>query len=639
MAKPNFILPNKPAIKAGSILSYNYTDDLKFAAEPLDFSRNSSATRVNEQGLIEEVGYFGPQLVQNGDFSQEGPELVTNGDFSSDTDWSKGTGWSIANGFASCDGTQVGNTNIYQSISFAVGKSYKVTYELSNVTFGSAKIVFGDTGGTLRSSSGIFTEYYTFVSGSNFYIQGNSTFNGSIDNVSVEEVGQNWEFNSTAILTANGMNITTSGYIRQDVVTIGKSYKLTYDIFSYTSGDIRLYDGTNQGSLPTSIGSNTFNFIAGGSNLVIQSNSVNVNLVITNISVVEIIGDKPRIDYSDSSTEPSLLLEPQSTNLLTYSEDLTQGITNRLLITSNTNSSPDGTNTADKLIPNNTNSAYHYFAFSSLTIATNNVYSVFLKKAEYEYALISFETSGSSGSSDKALINLNNGTIEQSDTETKVENYGNGWYRCSIKATSSKTSVVIYPLASASLGSFTGDNVSGILAWGLQLEQNSYATSYIPTSGSTATRLGETAKNAGGAGVFNSGEGVLYAELSGLVNGGVDRSISLSDGTTSNYLRITLHANSNRIAFFSGNGVNYNNYDFSQSSDLKMAFQYKENDWKIYINGTLKGTDTSALTFSPNTLSNLSFSLVSTSPFYGKTKNIQVFNYALTDEELQTLTT
>eukprot|EP01046_Picozoa_sp_COSAG06_P069442 COSAG06_NODE_18941_length_861_cov_0.769029_1_plen_128_part_10 len=53
MAKPNFILPNKPAIKAGSILSYNYTDDLKFAAEPLDFSRNGSATRVNEQGLIE----------------------------------------------------------------------------------------------------------------------------------------------------------------------------------------------------------------------------------------------------------------------------------------------------------------------------------------------------------------------------------------------------------------------------------------------------------------------------------------------------------------------------------------------------------------------------------------------------------
>ena len=100
MAKPNFILPNKPAIKAGSILSYNYTDDLKFAAEPLDFSRNSSATRVNEQGLIEEVGYFGPQLVQNGDFSQEGSELITNGDFATDSNWNYTTSWEISNGKA-----------------------------------------------------------------------------------------------------------------------------------------------------------------------------------------------------------------------------------------------------------------------------------------------------------------------------------------------------------------------------------------------------------------------------------------------------------------------------------------------------------------------------------------------------------
>ena len=30
-----------------------------------------------------------------------GTELVTNGDFSSDSDWTKGTGWSIAGGVAS----------------------------------------------------------------------------------------------------------------------------------------------------------------------------------------------------------------------------------------------------------------------------------------------------------------------------------------------------------------------------------------------------------------------------------------------------------------------------------------------------------------------------------------------------------
>ena len=89
MAKPNFTLPNKPAIKSGSILSYNYTDDFTFVPAPLTFNRDSAATRVNEKGLIEEVGYFGPELVQNGDFSEIGSELITNGTFDNNIN-----GWS-----------------------------------------------------------------------------------------------------------------------------------------------------------------------------------------------------------------------------------------------------------------------------------------------------------------------------------------------------------------------------------------------------------------------------------------------------------------------------------------------------------------------------------------------------------------
>ena len=199
MAKPNFILPNKPAIKAGSILSYNYTDDLKFAAEPLDFSRNSSATRVNEQGLIEEVGYFGPQLVQNGDFSQEGPELVTNGDFSSDTDWAKGTGWSISGGTANCDGTQTGNTNLNNSSNNGIvnNKFYKIVYTISNYVSGSIRIKAGNTGyGVYHSSNGTYTQYIKAQVSTFPYAQFNADadFIGSIDNVSVKEVGQNWTF-------------------------------------------------------------------------------------------------------------------------------------------------------------------------------------------------------------------------------------------------------------------------------------------------------------------------------------------------------------------------------------------------------------------------------------------------------------
>ena len=46
------------------------------------FSRNSAATRVNAQGLVENVQIISPELVSNGNFSQIGTEEVLNGNFS-----------------------------------------------------------------------------------------------------------------------------------------------------------------------------------------------------------------------------------------------------------------------------------------------------------------------------------------------------------------------------------------------------------------------------------------------------------------------------------------------------------------------------------------------------------------------------
>ena len=94
--------------KASIILTPTAYDDGKvLAIKPseapygdFDFTRNSSATRVNAQGLVEDVQILSSNLVQNGDFSQigseevtngsfsqEGSELITNGDFATDTDW------------------------------------------------------------------------------------------------------------------------------------------------------------------------------------------------------------------------------------------------------------------------------------------------------------------------------------------------------------------------------------------------------------------------------------------------------------------------------------------------------------------------------------------------------------------------
>ena len=85
--------------KAGLVnIPVGYQEGFLYNIKPEDntlgfrFNRDSAATRVNKEGLIEQVGYFGPELVQNGNFSELGPELVVNGDFATDSDWNLGTG-------------------------------------------------------------------------------------------------------------------------------------------------------------------------------------------------------------------------------------------------------------------------------------------------------------------------------------------------------------------------------------------------------------------------------------------------------------------------------------------------------------------------------------------------------------------
>ena len=124
----------------GSIDNISVKEDL---SGDFDFSRNSAATRVNAQGLVENVQILSGDLVSNGDFSQEGvqevsngsfsqegAEEVTNGNFATDSNWIKQTGWSISGGTANCDGSQNLPESVYQNGVTVVGKTYKITYTL-----------------------------------------------------------------------------------------------------------------------------------------------------------------------------------------------------------------------------------------------------------------------------------------------------------------------------------------------------------------------------------------------------------------------------------------------------------------------------------------------------------------------------
>ena len=179
-----------------------------------------------------------------------------------------------------------------------------------------------------------------------------------------------------------------------------------------------------------------------------------------------------------------------------------------------------------------------------------------------------------------------------------------------------------------------------------QLENLSYATSYILTDAAIATRLADVANNSGNSTLINSTEGVLYAEIAALANDGTVRAIYISNGTASNRLWVEFDSVANRFETrYIVNGITSANF-FHIVSEItnfnKIAFKWKENDFSLYVNGIEVANDTSGSVINADTLNRIDFhnqSSASVQNFYGKVKALAVYKEALTDAQLQSLTT
>ena len=348
------------------------------------------------------------------------------------------------------------------------------------------------------------------------------------------------------------------------------------------------------------------------------------------IEVVE--NDRPRIDYTDSE-DGVFLLEKQSTNLITNSNNLT-----------NWNGAAMTSTLVDDLInPSNgldasklTQTSSGGYAWLSRTFTGNETFSAFVKKDSSNF--VRLYAGGNS-----VYFNILNGTIETisgSVEDKSIIDYGNGWFRISISVNSTAASYVrIYPASSGSSSSGT----NSLFVYGAQLEQGSYASSYIPTQGSVVTRVAETASGSGNSEVFNDSEGVLFADMSALADDGTVRSIALSDGTGVNRINIRFRSQSNEVEyslFVNGETTKTITHSVSHTTNFhKMASLYKEDDLKFYVNGFLVGSFVSANMLPTNTLNQLNFdSGAGLSDFYGKTKELAYYDTALTGIELETLT-
>ena len=268
-----------------------------------DFSRNSAATRVNAQGLVENVQILSSNLVQNGDFSeegseevsngsfsQEGVEKITNGDFSSDTGWIKGTGWTISGG--SLNGSS-STSSTYQNNSLVNGTMYKATYTVSNYVSGSVQIKLGGSLGQARTANGTYTEYLTATQVITWIVGNN--FTGSIDNCSVREVGQDWTLGTGWSIgedkaISDGSDTSVSGWLRQNnILTAGKTYTFSCSVETSDSGLVGSVNDFYVKFLDIDNGSGeyTATFTAVGTGFAIAQRA-GKSFSITNISVKEV---------------------------------------------------------------------------------------------------------------------------------------------------------------------------------------------------------------------------------------------------------------------------------------------------------------------------------------------------------------
>jgi len=336
-----------------------------------------------------------------------------------------------------------------------------------------------------------------------------------------------------------------------------------------------------------------------------------------------ILEDMPRLDYSGGASCPSLLLEPQRSNLITQSEyfgdsswtKLGSGTASTAIVTSNYATSPDGLQNASRLqcdLNGGTSIADQSLIYDTITGSGDTSAFVYVK-------------SNTGSNQTFYLANTLNDRVSVVAT-TEWQKFELNW-----NASANGRSLSI-----GTRGTTGSDDTLDLLIWGAQVEVGSYPTSYIPTYGSSVTRSFD---NAGtrtdmqdflgtdtGAWFMHLDE--FYFDITGTglgsiilaENGQQAISIELIQDGQFQY-KITLN-NSTAISNLDG--------------EDKLIMNWSSEFFKIFINGVESYSSTSSQW--SNAFTHLILPQTTRAPHI-KIKQMLFFPTALTDSECIALTT
>ena len=327
----------------------------------------------------------------------------------------------------------------------------------------------------------------------------------------------------------------------------------------------------------------------------------------------------PRLDYSNG-TCPSLLVEPQRTNAVTYSEFFSAANGYNYQNASQSGSSivsPSGLLAYGITSTTSANDFHRYYKTLSGRTGVNTT-TIFAKKGTSRYLGLGVNQNGSTGNNNVVVFDLQNGVIASNTygVTASIEDFGDGWYRLvhtfdyGTGGTYADICVHNTGTSTYTINAFqTFDSPSSpttIYVWGLQMEAGSYATSYIPTTSASVTRNADVISKTGIGSLIGQTEGTLFVDayidiqneelspvvglfalnnnasnLNNCIVIGIDRPAS---GTSNQIYGFVINGGTDQAILNSSNIT---------AGRHKIAFAYKANDFVLYVNGVLIGSDTS----------------------------------------------
>jgi hypothetical protein len=586
-----------------------YKEDKIYSLKPTDgsgdltFTRASTATRVNAEGLIEKVR---TNLALHSEDLTNAVYVIQNATISGNTT-------------AAPDGTTTADTfnegsittahRFYQQFTITANQDYGFSFFAKKNTLDIVRLVVNDLnenfrwfGAQFNLTSGTITATATGSAGGATYING-----------SIVDVGNGWyrcSINGT-------INATTAlCFVHSSTST------------AITSSDDRggiSYTGTSR------------TFFGWGFQL---ETGVTTEYIPTTTAAVSVgmTADVPRIDYTGGGCG-SLLLEKQSTNLVQYSEQLDNadwlkadnGSASTPVVTANYTTSPDGTQNADRVQFSRTGTTD-----SDYSLVTSNLCNLNLTGTATIYA------KSLTSSTQNLLLYWGNG-------EGSVFQVTTQWTRITLNNLSAATQRILFGTRGGTGNYYNGGDLSlDVAVWGGQVEQSSYPTSYIPTVASSVTRLADTAFKTGISSLFGANAGTIYFETiyyPETNTGGGERFVFAQEDTSAGFIRLwqDLVGGNQQLRMLVNDGgtqqvnasVNVSTFlSTTQPSAIKWAMAYEANRFVTYINGVQRMIDTSG---TAPTISEINFN--NTFQTLMPLAQALVFPTALSDAQLETLTT